>query len=312
MNPLSSKKVLIPVAIIVLLVIAGVVWNIRGAAKAPATTGKTPITTPAPKPVAQADYICNGDKTFNASFYEGTPIPVQPGEMPKPSGSVTLAFSDGETLTLNQTISADGARYANSDDTFVFWSKGNGAQVLENGVEKSHVGCMVYAKDPGGLTKVYHDATNGFTMRYPANNTVNATYVNQEFGPGKDIPGVKFLIPETMATGTNLSASDTGVSIEFVTSTDCQANLFVDGAPKATTVTEAGTEFSVATATQGAAGNRYEETAYAFPGSTPCVAVHYLVHSTVLENYPPGTITAFDHTALIKQFDAMRKTLIRR
>jgi len=45
---------------------------------------------------------------------------------------VKLKLSDGRELTIPQTISASGARYANSDETFIFWNKGNGAFIEEN------------------------------------------------------------------------------------------------------------------------------------------------------------------------------------
>ncbi|MDD4531179.1 MAG: MliC family protein [Candidatus Pacebacteria bacterium] len=46
---------------------------------------------------------------------------------------VSLVLSDGRKIDLNQTISGSGARYANSDESFVFWNKGNGAFIEENG-----------------------------------------------------------------------------------------------------------------------------------------------------------------------------------
>jgi membrane-bound inhibitor of C-type lysozyme len=65
-----------------------------------------------------------------------------PGQPPIPTGVVSLRLSDGRALDLGQTISADGARYANPDESFVFWSKGDGALVLEKGVEKTYIGCV--------------------------------------------------------------------------------------------------------------------------------------------------------------------------
>lgn len=65
---------------------------------------------------------------------------------PIPSGSVKIILSDGRTFNLPQTISADGGRYANSDESFVFWSKGDGAMVLENNIEKNYMGCVVSVK----------------------------------------------------------------------------------------------------------------------------------------------------------------------
>jgi hypothetical protein len=66
----------------------------------------------------------------------------------------------------------------------------------------------------------------------------------------------------------------------------------------------------VASTTGAAAGNRYEETVYAIPGTNPCVAVRYFVHYGVIENYPPGTVRQFDKQALLDQFDRIRRTLV--
>jgi membrane-bound inhibitor of C-type lysozyme len=46
---------------------------------------------------------------------------------------VKLKLSDGRELTLPQTISGSGARYATNSENFIFWNKGNGAFVEENG-----------------------------------------------------------------------------------------------------------------------------------------------------------------------------------
>ncbi len=48
--------------------------------------------------------------------------------------AVEVALSDGRMLTLLQTISASGIRYANDDESIIFWSKGKGAFLVENDV----------------------------------------------------------------------------------------------------------------------------------------------------------------------------------
>jgi len=93
--------------------------------------------------IAQVMYICNNNKTINASFYKGKTKLVKPGEPPIPSGSMKIVLSDGRSFDLPQTISADGSRYANTDESFIFWSKGDGALVLENNIEKNYRGCIV-------------------------------------------------------------------------------------------------------------------------------------------------------------------------
>lgn len=51
--------------------------------------------------------------------------------MPIPGGRVVLAFADGRKLTLPQTMSGSGIRYANEGESVVFWSKGDTAFVEE-------------------------------------------------------------------------------------------------------------------------------------------------------------------------------------
>jgi len=48
--------------------------------------------------------------------------------------NVRIKLSDGRELSLPQAISASGARYANNDESFIFWNKGNGAFIEEKGV----------------------------------------------------------------------------------------------------------------------------------------------------------------------------------
>ena len=67
-------------------------------------------------PVATAIFKCQGGKSIEATFY---------------ASSVDLKLSDGRSLTVPQAMSGSGARYANKDETFVFWNKGDTAFVTE-------------------------------------------------------------------------------------------------------------------------------------------------------------------------------------
>jgi membrane-bound inhibitor of C-type lysozyme len=82
--------------------------------------------------VAHAVFACDNDGSIDATFSEGESAPAaEPGMPPTPNGSVKLVLSDSRELTLAQTISADGARYANADESVVFWNVGNGATYTE-------------------------------------------------------------------------------------------------------------------------------------------------------------------------------------
>ena len=65
---------------------------------------------------------------MNAVFTNGT------------QSSVKLTLSDGRELSVPQAVSGSGARYANSNETFVFWNKGNTAFIEENG-KTTYSGC---------------------------------------------------------------------------------------------------------------------------------------------------------------------------
>lgn len=77
-------------------------------------------TAAAPKTI-NAKFTCDGGKSIDATF-------INAG-----SGSVRLALSDGRSMTLPQTRSGSGARYANKEETIVFWNKGNTAFIDEGG-----------------------------------------------------------------------------------------------------------------------------------------------------------------------------------
>ena len=290
--------------------------------------------------VATAHYVCDQGKTITASYYSGpaapTPAPGQPvstgasqGGPPTPTGSASVQLSDGRSMTLQQTISADGTRYSNgnpqsasSSETFVFWSKGNTAMILEGSQQQqTFSGCISIAADPGNLPNVYESGSNGFSLRYPKDFKPDTTYQYQELGPGKAISGVKFTIDPAIASGTNLAA-DSYVSVEEIPvstgasqggpqAQSCSADQFLGLANggSAQTVTDNNTTYSVASTTGAGAGNRYFETVYVIPGTNPCIAVRYYIHYGVIENYPPGKVTQFDQAALLSLFDAVRRSL---
>ena len=47
---------------------------------------------------------------------------------------VDIRLNDGRTMTLAHALSASGTRYANPDESFVFWNKGTTAFIQENDI----------------------------------------------------------------------------------------------------------------------------------------------------------------------------------
>jgi membrane-bound inhibitor of C-type lysozyme len=258
--------------------------------------------------------MCDGNRTIQAVFMDSVDAPAAPtaDTPPPPTGSVSLTLDSAPAVVLSQSMSADGARYGTEGDALVFWSKGAGALVLQNGTEGMYTNCMVVKDNTGGLSQVYHDATVGFTLRYPVAFLVTATYTYNGLGTKKGIAGVKFTIPAAVASGTNLS-SDSYLSVEHLgtTTTECDASAFLLAGTHATAtvMTEHDVTYSVASSSGAAAGNRYEEVVYALPGSQPCIAVRTFIHYGVFENYASGTVKVFDHVALEKGFAAIRDSL---
>ncbi len=127
--PMKSKDS-VPIAVTVIAVI----WITYFSLKTPPVHQSQFIVT--------ATYSCDGNKMITASFYKGVNVPVaKPGEPPIPGGSVDLKLSDGRSMTLPQTISGSGVRFANSDESFIFWNKGNDAFIMENNSE-TYTNCV--------------------------------------------------------------------------------------------------------------------------------------------------------------------------
>jgi membrane-bound inhibitor of C-type lysozyme len=289
------KLVIIFVATI-LLVIAVIVFV--------STRSHTPVSTS--QLIATVAYACSSQKFITAQYYQGEHKPSSAGDPPIPTGSVVLTLSDGRVMTLSQTRSADGGRYANKDETTIFWNKGRGGTFSEKG---STTSCIEVPQNPGGLWEIYASSTSGFALRYPNGFRVDTDYHYQELGPEKVISGVKFIIPRAMESGTNLGA-DTYLSVEQLSDVaSCSALLFLPEGKEFTTLEE-GMTYSVASSTGAGAGNRYEETVFAFPGTNPCIGVRYFIHYGVIENYPIGIAKTFDRGALLALFDATRRSIL--
>jgi membrane-bound inhibitor of C-type lysozyme len=94
------------------------------------------------KPISTVRYVCDNGRTLTASYFDG-PLRTLANGMPVPGGHVVLTLGDGQVLNLQQTASGSGIRYANQRETFVFWSKGDGAFVEEGpGQAQTYSNCQ--------------------------------------------------------------------------------------------------------------------------------------------------------------------------
>jgi membrane-bound inhibitor of C-type lysozyme len=67
--------------------------------------------------VNSVTFSCDANKSIKAVFYKDR---------------VIISLSDGRNMSLPQVLSGSGARYANFDESFVFWNKGDTAFVDED------------------------------------------------------------------------------------------------------------------------------------------------------------------------------------
>jgi membrane-bound inhibitor of C-type lysozyme len=79
------------------------------------------------KTITAATFECKDNKSINAIFFDD---------------KVELNLSDGDSLLLLQTISASGARYTNTGETYIFWNKGDTA-FLQEGSRNTYEDCVV-------------------------------------------------------------------------------------------------------------------------------------------------------------------------
>ena len=95
---------------------------------------KTPLPAVQPEvsPQAATGSAATQEEVIKATFYCTDGKSIQ-AEFDNANNNVHLLLSDGREWTLPQAMSASGARYANADETKVFWNKGDTAFIEENG-----------------------------------------------------------------------------------------------------------------------------------------------------------------------------------
>lgn len=87
----------------------------------------TPIEETKSEIINSVVFNCAENKNIQAIFFKD---------------KVELTLSDGRNMLIPQAISASGARYANSDESFIFWNKGDTAFIDENG-EQTFKECII-------------------------------------------------------------------------------------------------------------------------------------------------------------------------
>jgi len=100
---------------------------LAGCAKTAVAPSISPQASIQEESVIKATFNCSDNKTIQAEFGKD---------------KVKLTLSDGRVWDLPIAMSGSGARYANSDETQVFWNKGDTAFIEENG-QTTFADCVV-------------------------------------------------------------------------------------------------------------------------------------------------------------------------
>jgi membrane-bound inhibitor of C-type lysozyme len=143
-----------------------------------------------------ATFICKDQKSITAIFSTHAA-----------SSSVELTLSDGRIFTLPQGISGSGARYANTDESFIFWNKGDTAFITEGKKNlETYSECLTEKKEAlvvatttqegGTLTKT---TTTNIPVKKPVTLGTNLlTYSNAEYKFQVKFP--KSVLPQSYFT----------------------------------------------------------------------------------------------------------------
>lgn len=259
--------------------------------------------------LATATYSCSDQKSLTASYYEDEAVIQNDSSIPPvPGGTVVLVLDDGRSLVLPQTLSASGIRYANEDESIIFWSVGSTAFITESDI-KTYNNCVSVKEDSGDLPNIYSADNGTFSVRYLEDYTLDTEHVYDL--DGMNLSGVAFIIPEEMAETSNLS-SETYVGVEVLPKKNgvCSAAAFFPSQhAQISEVTEGGIVYSEGKLAYAGAGNSLDEIVYVREATDVCIGVRYYIHTTVFENYTPESIERFDKNALLSQFDKIRDSL---
>jgi membrane-bound inhibitor of C-type lysozyme len=244
-------------------------------------------------------YLCDNKKIIAAQFS---------------SNNVIMALSDGRSFVLPQTLSGSGIRYEEGSGTsqdVVFVSEGDNAFLTENG-STTYNNCVVNSTPTSttaqaganGSSSIFTDQGKTFSFNYPSQFTVSGGGVGytQSWMQNSTSSGLvlaQLSIPGSFESNTNFGDAKltVGTSPDPASVLNC---LTQTNGNKATTSTVAinGTQFTKITYGDAAAGNRYDVTSYRTVRNSQCYAVEYTIHYGNIENYPTGTVSAFNESTV--------------
>ncbi len=293
---------------IVILVLVGVVgYSLVYKYKTPNSDTTTPATTTdqvtpdtSSGTATTMNYSCDAGKTIAATYA---------------NNSAALKLSDGRTLTLPQTISADGVQYGQGNVLFV--TKGDQAFLQENSAITFNNCLTGITTAPTDSTKTFTDQGKTFTFTYPAAFTLAGGGIgyteNWKVSTDTTLGLIlaKLTVPQSYQPKTNFGDATftVGTSSDSKAVKSCLVDNSGNGVTKST-ATVNGIKYTIFVSTDAGAGNRYETTSYRTVQHGQCYAIEYTIHYAVLENFDPSSgVTGFDQKKVHDALDGIVQSL---
>lgn len=162
----------------------------------------------------------------------------------------------------------------------------------------------------GSRLDVYADYNLGLSLRYPSDFTVNEEYNYAGMGRDMLIQGISFSVPESKLKGTNLLPG-TQASVEIIPNMpSCNVRLFLPDPSGITSFIEGDVLYSSAYRKTSNNKNDFEERVYAVAGSSPCIAIRYLIRTEPITSYNAASVSVYNRKDLLSVFDTMRRSLV--
>jgi membrane-bound inhibitor of C-type lysozyme len=105
------KKIVISIVILIIIIL--IIWWASSTIRTPKKRRDEN------KYINKVTYVCSSGNNIQAAFHS--------------NNTLTVMKSNGKTLELKRTRSADGGRYANGNESFILWEKGSYAMITRNG-----------------------------------------------------------------------------------------------------------------------------------------------------------------------------------
>ncbi len=254
-------------------------------------------------PVAPVPFLCAANKSLTATYGDA---------------NVSLALSDGRTISLPQAMSGSGFRYASTTPDIAFVGKGNDAYLEENNVT-TYANCVANAAPVSAGTTTtptssYTFSDNGKTLKfnYPKSVTVSGGGIGystawQNEATTSGLVLAQAILPQSFQPNTNFGDAKftVGTSADTAAVASCSTGPTALGVQKSV-VTINGQHYAKILYSDAGAGNLYETTSYRTVRNNQCYTIEYTIHSTNIGNYDPSQgITAYDKTAVTNVMESI-------